>query len=1225
MKKRILSLVLALSLCASLLVVPISAADRVDDYHGPFGSPSFFDGSLSDGGSWVSWSSKFDVSVYQNLSNALNYFARPLEKFTGIPLSFDLASEYGDAYWNYKVDAYGVGSCSLVWLTWWADILNYRFNDPESYYQLVQGEPMVAGSLPPHQKLGLNRFNISVRDDTVRGVKRLYDYANNLWIVDSSGRYPYYSADDSSSTATTGFQWLRMADVSAALSSGSNTLSMTSRSALSTICDNLSSELGESVRLYTWDDHFQCAYRRNGALILCDNDGNPLMCPVDEAAFQGAQGGRGDDSKVVDGDGQELTPVEGNQSQVNYTTYQIVLPNGNTQSIDGCYFDNDGDAYVVQTQQNGLVNTGDTIVNSYNTYEYTYNISHTTITYIGSSAEFTPAEYDVYYTLPDGRSSADLTKEDLEQLNLTMDVVPYIRSSDDTRLRSLYHFDGNTEDASYWNYATSFDWTTGASLTYLESNAFNGCLYLDELAHDFTVTLPSSLGSGDFTVDFRYYQSATLAPQDDSYISIGGQEVLRLNGSHFVFNGTGYATPVGNWNHLAFVRKDGTLYFYLNGVRQGSKAFSDALSSGVRFSFGSSQQTYKYLDELRVTNFAVWESAFTPPTVPYDTNLALVLPTDTVPIADEFWNISMTGTNLLSDGGADWFVSSHGVPNVLDHPVDSRSDSYQMLDLFTGSSLGNVYAKRTNGSVSASIFQASLYGSFSLSDTGTVISVRSNSYNDIVSFGGLRGFTSYACGFTLPLISFYTFDSVSSSFTTDASYFLSNSDTPFSYSCVFSDGDIFTYNFNSLNSYFGAVNSTNRDYIYVLDAGSSHGYHFYLLTAYHRGGSSTSRQFKASLCVVPIENDVQQEFVYMALEEGTESTVSAELVSGVAGIPADDLNTPTLAVRSDIPINKKQIGGVRPSFAERGDVYAMVESGFITSLQQYTGYAWQAVDGRIWTGSRWIPYSSYNVITLSDMYDIADASGQSGYEYIYSQQGFWAWLQKWLMQFKTDLFEKLNGLGSGTSPGSCAHTYTSEVISVPSCTDPGETLYTCSKCGDQYTEYQDALDHDYHLTEEVQNTYSLPSGILCPSCGSKAFSYLLDEDECEYSCSCSDCDHEWTVRAEIEYGHSTYTCSRCGDEYIESSKVKRNLFDAIGDLLSDTFTWVTDKFSQLIDAFSGLMDAFNDRIDGIIESVGNYPLLFGAFLVGMPEDLMNIIWFGLIAGICVLVWKKFFS
>ena len=132
------------------------------------------------------------------------------------------------------------------------------------------------------------------------------------------------------------------------------------------------------------------------------------------------------------------------------------------------------------------------------------------------------------------------------------------------------------------------------------------------------------------------------------------------------------------------------------------------------------------------------------------------------------------------------------------------------------------------------------------------------------------------------------------------------------------------------------------------------------------------------------------------------------------------LNTPTLAVRSDIPVTNYQIGGVRPSIPYKGLVWAMVESGYISSLQIYDGRAWVQCDGRIWTGERWIPYSSYNVVTLSDMYDIADASGQSGYEYIYSESGFWSWFQKaWLdfRQWTSTMLSTVQGLGSGGGSG----------------------------------------------------------------------------------------------------------------------------------------------------------------------------------------------------------------
>ena len=87
-------------------------------------------------------------------------------------------------------------------------------------------------------------------------------------------------------------------------------------------------------------------------------------------------------------------------------------------------------------------------------------------------------------------------------------------------------------------------------------------------------------------------------------------------------------------------------------------------------------------------------------------------------------------------------------------------------------------------------------------------------------------------------------------------------------------------------------------------------------------------------------------------------------------------------------------------YPTRGMVYALIESGYISSLQIYTGYAWESVDGRIFTGSRWVPYSYFNMITLSDMYDIVDASGNAGYEYIYTQSGFWDWWQRQWLEFK---------------------------------------------------------------------------------------------------------------------------------------------------------------------------------------------------------------------------------
>ena len=142
---------------------------------------------------------------------------------------------------------------------------------------------------------------------------------------------------------------------------------------------------------------------------------------------------------------------------VDITDNSVWYPNSSWQFIDNLYYDgsthtcyvDSHDSYVWSTQANAY------ITNHYS-YEIQYHIDYTSITYIGQTAEY-DEEYKFYYELPDGRSSADLTAADLEQLSLAFhDVVNYARTADDISQRVLYHFDGDTQDSSYWSYCTSF-------------------------------------------------------------------------------------------------------------------------------------------------------------------------------------------------------------------------------------------------------------------------------------------------------------------------------------------------------------------------------------------------------------------------------------------------------------------------------------------------------------------------------------------------------------------------------------------------------------------------------------------------------------------------------------------------------------------------------------------------------------------------------------------------
>lgn len=602
-----------------------------------------------------------------------------------------------------------------------------------------------------------------------------------------------------------------------------------------------------------------------------------------------------------------------------------------------------------------------------------WNINYTSITYIGTTEEYNKY-YEVYYTLPDGRDSADLTAEELEQLNVSVDVIPYGRSADDTSLRSLYHFDGDTRDSSYWNYCTDFTWNTGASLTYMDAGVFEGALYLDETEHDFTLTLPSSLSSTDgFTLQFRYYQSYTAAPQTDSYITIGTVTPLKFNGGYFL-NGSGTklaATPIGSWNEVAIILDDGTLYFYLNGVCIGSSTFSGSLSNQIQFHFGADQQTYKYLDELRVLNYplATGGAYYECTSVPYDTNLALVLPDSAAPVADEYYEMTFTdgalyALNLTGNGSVDDFklASNYNTSTIL-----SGVDGAHLSAVSTSSKFNAAVAG--TGMIYSCYDYASL--GYSVSKSGYYfLSVRVLASDDQV----------------YDLLAVFYYDSDDDSVTW---YDPLNSNVYIGSGMaknVAIPGGVFGVS----GMWSGVFFSTDPSYDYCLIKGVE----VYLSPRYN----STL----AACCSDAV---------------AFQSAFDFEKVSFIAGIDTDSMNTPTLAVRTDLDITTYQIGGVRPSIPEKGQVWALVESGYITSIQIYTGTAWESVDGRIWTGSRWIPAGSYNVITLQDMYDIVDAT--QNYEYIYSQSGFWAWWQKSWNAFTEKLFSLLSagGSGSGASGG----------------------------------------------------------------------------------------------------------------------------------------------------------------------------------------------------------------
>lgn len=359
-------------------------------------------------------------------------------------------------------------------------------------------------------------------------------------------------------------------------------------------------------------------------------------------------------------------------------------------------------------------------------------------------------------------------------------------------------------------------------------------------------------------------------------------------------------------------RYNGVIYYFLNGVIVGSFADSNFYYDRIWFDFWENQQTYKYLDEFRFVNKALYgTSGYTPSSVPFDTNLTLVLPDSTKPVADEYWSWDTTITPAWS------------------------------FD-FTKSTIPSNYYSNS-----------SPFGPTCIQNEGYL--TLQNLKNDMSNFSVDDGQGPNSYGYK---------------------------------EC--------TWTFLDRNGSYYSV---------TYHPGSGAG-----VAIYDWGRLATV----GNVCTFYLDVGKTVDLVYGELTDGPVGNTGHEYITKI--VPVTNYEKPTLAVRTDIPITGKQIGGARPSLPTKGLVWAMVESGVIRSLQIYNGTAWEACDGRIFTGTRWIPYSGYNIITLKDFYDVVDASGDS-YEYIYTEAGFWNWWQKSWNAFTNKLFAALSSAGFDVDSG----------------------------------------------------------------------------------------------------------------------------------------------------------------------------------------------------------------
>lgn len=337
-------------------------------------------------------------------------------------------------------------------------------------------------------------------DPAFNGIYRLYDVQLKCWVVDSNGQFPYISRE----VFNAGLQgededtyeldvellgkWCLYRDVEKA---GKVKFASSKDKFYEIVARVINLAGGGGARISTFSIGSQrylgiLQYRENyppaTGYVWCDIHGIPICWFLDDDSQAVTQPWSYNEVKDVNSD--HLANIdnllaENNKMIIDTIKGEFNLPIDltvnpsfswdNSQSIDSLTYDFDNRTYTVNTYDYTYytTNNNEYYEFNYNTYEVQYTYNNTYVSYIGSTAEYQPKEWAFYYELPDGRSSADLTEEDIAGLSFQFsDMVNYKQSATDTSLRALYHFDGNTEDSSFWSAQGDFTWGSNASITY---------------------------------------------------------------------------------------------------------------------------------------------------------------------------------------------------------------------------------------------------------------------------------------------------------------------------------------------------------------------------------------------------------------------------------------------------------------------------------------------------------------------------------------------------------------------------------------------------------------------------------------------------------------------------------------------------------------------------------------------------------------------------------------
>lgn len=275
--------------------------------------------------------------------------------------------------------------------------------------------------------------------------------------------------------------------------------------------------------------------------------------------------------------------------------------------------------------------------NEYNTYEFvtdneynfyiTYSPTYVTVMYYDTGTQQN-IKNDYYYQLPDGRSSFDLTADEVWGTYFLYNAVNYNEVvEDDGKTLGLFHLDGDLKNSAAVN--TSLV-PTVTSQTYangkFDLSLSQTCV--DKVSRNISFNYPSNTIILEF---WRYYSSLC-------YNSSGQSVSLSNIQPGFIRDYKAYeelvSVPTDSWHHYLIWKSGTTYYLFIDGRQSISLTGFPNISNTV---YSTTKDSYDYylvysssvyrVDEIRMlSKFPYSSTNFTPQSQPFDTNLVLVLP-----------------------------------------------------------------------------------------------------------------------------------------------------------------------------------------------------------------------------------------------------------------------------------------------------------------------------------------------------------------------------------------------------------------------------------------------------------------------------------------------------------------------------------------------------------------------------------------------------------------------